>query len=186
MPRRMPNRRSSAAQPHRVGANEKPRRDAARGGFRVQEATSAGGVVHRSGENGLDVLLLETPGGVWGLPKGTPDDGESIEQTALREVREETGLEVALEDKIGTIEYWFARPSVRTRYHKRVHFWLMRPTGGDVSAHDDEHVTVAWFPLGEALRRVTHAKSAETLQRAATLLADRASSTEPPGAPGKP
>lgn len=186
MPRRTPNRRSSAAHPHHDAANGKLHRTAARGRFRVQEATSAGGVVYRPGENGLDVLLLETRGGVWGLPKGTPDNGESIEQTALREVREETGLEVALEDKIGTIEYWFAHPSVRTRYHKRVHFWLMRPTGGDVSAHDDEHITVAWFPFGEALRRVTHSNSAETLQRAATLLADRASSTEPPRGPGKP
>lgn len=181
MSRRSTHRRNSPA--HRPADG---RRDTAGSRFRVQEATSAGGVVHRPGDDGLDVLLLETHGGIWGLPKGTPDDGESIEQTALREVREETGLEVALEDKIGTIEYWFARPSERTRYHKRVHFWLMRPTGGDVSAHDSEHITVAWFPLGEALRRVTHANSAETLQRAATLLADRTPPSEHPSGPGQP
>ena len=173
MAQRSSDRRSSPA---------RPRRRASASRFKLREAVSAGGVVHRSGDRGVEVLLLETRGGVWGLPKGTPDAGESIEQTALREVREETGLEVALEDKIGMIEYWFARPSERTRYHKRVHFWLMRPTGGDVSAHDDEHITVAWFPLGEALRRVTHANSADTLQRAATLLAERT----PPAKPGAP
>ena len=90
-----------------------------------------------------------------------------------------------MENKIGTIEYWFTRPSVHIKYHKQVHFWLMRPIGGDISAHDDEHITVEWFPFGEALRRVTHANSAEILQRAATLLAERTSATEPPGNPGK-
>ncbi len=55
----------------------------------------------------------------------------------------------------------------------------MRPTGGDLSLHDDEHVSVDWFPLGEALRRVTHANSAETLQQAATLLAQRSEPHDP-------
>ncbi len=142
--------------------------------YRVQDAVSAGGVVHRQGAEGLEVLLLETPGGIWGLPKGTPDAGETTAETALREVHEETGLEVVLEDKIGMIEYWFSRSREQTRYHKHVHFWLMRAVGGDVSLHDDEHVSVEWFHLAEALRRVTHANSAETLQKAAALLDKRA------------
>ncbi len=143
--------------------------------YRVQEAVSAGGVVHRRGATGVEVLLLETPNGIWGLPKGTPDAGESMDETALREVCEETGLQVVLEDKIGTIEYWFARSEEQTRYHKHVHFWLMRPVGGDLSLHDDEHVSVEWVHLAEALRRVTHVNSAETLQKAADLLAGRPS-----------
>ena len=138
-----------------------------------RQTVSAGGVVYRRGAQGVEVLLLETPGGVWGLPKGTPDYGETLLQTAQREVREETGLEIASEDKIGAIDYWFVSPERRERFHKFVHFWLMRPVGGDLDHHDEEHVSVRWFPLRVALRRVTHKNSAQILECAADLLAAR-------------
>ena len=142
-------------------------------GIRTKQAVSAGGVVYRRNGDTIDVLLLETSGGIWGLPKGTPNDGETLAQTALREVREETGLEVACEEKIGTIEYWFVLSEQRERFHKFVHFWLMCPLGGSLDRHDDEHVEVRWYPLQSALKRVTHANTVEILQRAATLLEER-------------
>lgn len=141
--------------------------------FRTRQAVSAGGVVYRTGARGLEVLLLETHGGMWGLPKGTPNGGETLLQTARREVEEETGLRVVTEEKVGSIEYWFARAERRERLHKFVHFWLMRPVGGHLDHHDDEHVRVRWFPLTEALRRVTHRNSADILERAADLIAAR-------------
>ncbi len=141
--------------------------------FRVKQALSAGGVVYRDGPAGVEVLLVETHAGEWGLPKGTPDYGETLSQTACREVREETGLQVELEEKIGEIEYWFARPARRERLHKFVHFWLMRPTGGSLDDHDDEHVSVSWFRVDAALRQVTHDTSVEMIERAADLLAAR-------------
>ncbi len=141
--------------------------------FRTRQAVSAGGVVYRRAGDGLEVLLLQTPGGVWGLPKGTPDHGETLLQTARREVREETGLEVAAEEKVGAIDYWFVRAEQRERLHKFVHFWIMRPVGGRLDQHDHEHVSVRWFPLSEALRRVTHRNSAQILERAADLLIAR-------------
>ena len=144
--------------------------------YRTRQAVSAGGVVYREAPAGVEVLLLETPNGAWGLPKGTPDAGETLDQTARREVREETGLEVAIEEKIGSIEYWFARPAKRERLHKFVHFWLMRPTGGSLDDHDDEHISVRWFRLDEALRKVTHDNSADMIEQAAALLADRSPS----------
>ena len=73
-----------------------------------------------------------------GLPKGTPEPGESEVQTALREVREETGLEVESQGRIGSINYWFADSKQDVRFNKTVHFYLMLPTGGDLSLHDDE------------------------------------------------
>lgn len=148
--------------------------------FTTKQVVSAGGVVYRHGAPGLEVLLLQTSNGVWGLPKGTPADGETLDQTARREVREETGLEVELEEKIGDIEYWFARPDKRERLHKFVHFWLMRPTGGSLDHHDDEHVRVRWFPFPTALCRVTHNNSADILEQAAGLLAAREPGPETP------
>jgi len=157
--------------------------------YNTAQAVSAGGVVYRygdrSGPDALEVLLLQTPRRVWGLPKGTPDEGETLDQTARREVREETGLEIDLEEKIGVIEYWFARPEARECLHKFVHFWLMRPTGGSIDDHDDEHVSVRWFPFSTAMRQVTHDNSADILEQAADLLAERRRSTGPP-APDTP
>src|SRR4030042_6761082 len=89
----------------------------------LQRAVSAGGVVYRRGDQGIEVVLCgRIQDGVWGLPKGTPSPGESLEQAALREVTEETGLQVAIERKIDTIEDWFGREGVR--YHKFVHHYL--------------------------------------------------------------
>ena len=71
-------------------------------GKEVEQAFSAGGVVYRTdGGNLLIALCGRTKTGTWNLPKGTPDDGETIEQTALREVKEETGLDVQLTGLVG-------------------------------------------------------------------------------------
>ena len=142
----------------------------ARKRYQTKQAVSAGGVVYRHGAAGLDVVLVKTPRGMWGLPKGTPNPAETLEQAALREVQEETGLEVALGEKVGSIEYWFAEPRERVRYHKYVHFWLMQPQGGSLDQHDAEHDCVEWHSFPKALRRVTHANTVRTLERAATLL----------------
>ena len=71
---------------------------------RIEHPVSAGGVVYRVEGRSREVLLCgRTTPALWALPKGTPDSGESLEQTALREVREETGLEVTLDSTLGSI-----------------------------------------------------------------------------------
>ena len=106
--------------------------------------------------------------GVWGLPKGTPNPGESLEQTAVREVTEETGLEVRVVDKLGVIEYWFSRE--RVRYHKWVHYYLMEAVGGDTSKHDIEYDKVEWFPVEVALKKLTFKNEVEMAQKATAFL----------------
>ena len=89
----------------------------------------------------------------WTLPKGTPTSEESVEQTALREVAEETGLEVRIVAPVGAIDYFFTQGGARI--HKTVHFFLMEPTGGSLDAHDHEFDDVRWVPLEEALELLT-------------------------------
>ena len=99
-------------------------------------AVSAGGVVWRprGDSGGVEVVLVQTPAQRWGLPKGKPNNGERLVETALREVSEETGLSVQLDQKIGVMRYSFPSDD-RSRIDKAVHFWLMKPTGGALSDH---------------------------------------------------
>ena len=78
-----------------------------------------------------------------------------MEETALRETREETGLEVAIEGRLASIRYFFVRGS--TRFHKTVHFFLMRPIGGSLDDHDAEFDEVAWVDVEEGLAILNHA-----------------------------
>lgn len=111
----------------------------------------------------------------WSLAKGTPDSGESLEETALREVREETGLEVEIQEPIKSIDYWFAERGGEVRYHKTVHFYLMAPVGGDLALHDPEFDLVQWFPSDEALKTLKYANEAEVLRQALELISRRES-----------
>ena len=115
----------------------------------VRDAVAAGGVVLRDRDGRLEVAIAgRESDGTWVFPKGTPDRNETIEQTALREVAEETGLEVRILAPLDTTQYWFASRGVR--FHKRVHFFLMEATGGDVSRHDAEYDVVRWVSVEEA------------------------------------
>lgn len=138
----------------------------------IRDAVSAGGVVWRRAAGGQAEVVLcgRTAGNVWGLPKGTPDAAETLLDTALREVREETGLLVEPGEKLGTIAYWFTAGGVRFR--KRVHHWLMQPVGGDVAGHDHEFDDVRWLPLAEAYRRLTYDNERTILAEAAARLGE--------------
>nr|MDA8087503.1 NUDIX hydrolase [Nitrospiraceae bacterium] len=119
----------------------------------VKIQTSAGGVVYRLTPEGPEVALVAVKGGkVWTLPKGTVDKGEKIEQTALREVSEETGLKARLDNRLGEITYWYYLSEEKARCKKTVHFYLMRYLSGDTGGHDLEVDDAAWFPIGEALK----------------------------------
>ncbi|HKW78487.1 MAG TPA: NUDIX hydrolase [Candidatus Limnocylindria bacterium] len=139
----------------------------------VRTATAAGGVVLRGSGDDLEVVIAGRDSDhTWVIPKGTPDRGETIEETAVREVREETGLDVEIVAPLGAIEYWFAVP--RERVHKTVHFFLMRAHGGDVSLHDREYDDVRWVPVAEARRLLTYDTYRELLDRAVAAARERA------------
>jgi 8-oxo-dGTP pyrophosphatase MutT (NUDIX family) len=145
--------------------------------LRTARTTSAGGVVYRHEGGQAEILLVHRRSPVlWALPKGTPDSGETVEETALRETREETGIEATIEAPLRSIRYFFVRGT--TRFHKTVHFFLMRPIGGALELHDAEFDEVRWMPIEEALALMNHATERSVVEEAATLLESRAGSVD--------
>lgn len=138
------------------------------GGQTVTRAFSAGGILLRESADGREVLLgrrrRARDGATWSLPKGTPDGDETAEQTALREVREETGLEVRILDSVGDIHYRFVRDG--RRIEKTVRYFLMEVTGGDLARHDHEFEEVRWFDLAEAEALMSFATERHIVARA--------------------
>jgi 8-oxo-dGTP pyrophosphatase MutT (NUDIX family) len=140
--------------------------------LRNATATSAGGIVVRY-EGGRPYLVIgsrrrERDSKTWTLPKGTPEPGESREETAIREVAEETGLEVRITGPLADIEYTFVQSG--TRIHKTVHYFLMEPIGGDLSRHDREFEQVRWIPFDEAGTTLTFETERALVARAARSL----------------
>jgi len=121
-----------------------------------------------------DIVLIEVAlvgrshAGIWALPKGTPESGETIEQVAVREAQEETGLQVRLIAYIGSISYSFVRDQIR--YHKQVRHFLLEAIGGDTQLHDSEYDIVEWFSLHEACRRLTYQNEVNILYHAEEML----------------
>jgi 8-oxo-dGTP pyrophosphatase MutT (NUDIX family) len=136
--------------------------------LRNSTATSAGGIVIRY-ESGVPQFVAgrrrRESNGTWTLPKGTPEAGETTEQTALREVGEETGLTVRILAPFDSIAYTFVQRG--TRIHKTVHYFLMAPTGGDLADHDREFDEVRWIPLAEAPEILTFETERALVARAA-------------------
>lgn len=143
--------------------------------LRSATATSAGGVVIRLDGSVPQFVVgsrrRDRDSRTWTLPKGTPNAGETTEETAVREVREETGLEVRITGPLDSIEYWFVQGG--TRIHKTVHYFLMEAVGGDLDQHDHEFEEVRWVGFHEArsvltfeTERALVAKAAATLELA--------------------
>jgi 8-oxo-dGTP pyrophosphatase MutT (NUDIX family) len=140
--------------------------------LRNATATSAGGIViaHESGiARFVAGRRQRDRAGTWTLPKGTPETGETTEQTAIREVSEETGLRVRIVEPFDSIDYTFIQHG--TRIHKTVHYFLMEPTGGDLADHDHEFEEVRWIPFIEADGILSFETERALVARAAERLA---------------
>ena len=128
---------------------------------------SAGGVLCRGCADSPSVALIVTKGGTrWQLPKGWLEEGESPQEAAQREVREETGLEGRILEDLGTIDYWFYADR-STRVHKFVTFYLMAYERGNAADFDPAEVDGAlWLPIEEAIEKATFASERDILRKA--------------------
>ena len=137
--------------------------------FVTKEQVSAGGVVYRRAGGRVEVALISVgENNRWQLPKGLVGRGETPEQAALREVREETGLEAEVVAPLETVEYWYFSKggAARVRFHKFVHFYLMRFVAGDVAEHDAEVNEARWVPFEEALGMLAFKGERRVLEQA--------------------
>ncbi len=142
--------------------------------FATREQVSAGGVVFRRRGARVEVALISV--GVeprWQLPKGLVDAGETAEAAALREVREETGLTAEIVAPLEVVEYWYfskGTAATRVRFHKRVHFFLMRYESGDVSGHDAEVNEARWVEISEAADSLAFKGERKVVEQARALV----------------
>lgn len=144
---------------------------------------SAGGIVYRRIGAIIEIALIRT-GKRWGLPKGHVEEGESLQQAACREVFEETGLEGEVVEKLGDISYRYtnkraAREPVRV--FKRVHFYLLRWTRGEIRGHDYEVDEARWFPIADGLAKLSYPTERKMMERAIAIINTR-ESCNPAGA----
>ena len=127
----------------------------------IELETSYGGVVVRG-----DEVLVITPAGrrVTGLPKGGARPGETAEETATREVREETGVDAAVREPLGDVNYWYRRGG--RRVYKTVHFFLFDYVSGSTRDHDHEVDDARWIPLEEARTALSYPGERALIERA--------------------
>jgi 8-oxo-dGTP pyrophosphatase MutT (NUDIX family) len=119
----------------------------------VREQVSAGGVVFRRYNERIEVVIVAVgPQNRWQLPKGLVESEEKPETAAVREAHEEAGVVSEVVSHIETVEYWFAGldGGEKVRFHKRVHFYLLRYISGDPKDHDWEVNVARWVPIDEA------------------------------------
>ena len=136
--------------------------------------TSAGGLVLQTLDAGSRALLisrLDRRGRlIWSFPKGHVEAGENYEQTAIREVREETGITAEVMESLGDIDFWFMADG--KRIHKTVHHFLMLARAGELSDEDPEVESVEWVPLADVRVRLAYGDERDLLDRARARLAD--------------
>lgn len=148
----------------------------------VREQVSAGGVVFRRDGERIDVVIVAVGGNNrWQLPKGLVEKDEKPEIAAVREAREEGGVDSEVVELIETVEYWYAGldGGERVRFHKRVHFYLLRYLSGDTGNHDWEVNEARWVPIDDAKTQLAFDNERRVVERAQQLITDREASTHP-------
>jgi len=135
---------------------------------------SSGGVIYRIHNGSFDVALVLVKGKkTWCLPKGLINKDEDEPTAALREVREETGLNGDVLKKIGQVSYWFDLKDEAAKVNKTVHFYLIKFLNGNTEDHDDEVDEARWFPIDEAVRKLSFKSEKGIMEKAKNMIERR-------------
>lgn len=130
----------------------------------MKRVFSAGGVVYKFENGKLKILLISTKEGkIWALPKGLIEKGERPEKTALREIKEETGISGKIVDEIGETSYWFVMEG--EKYFKTVKYFLVQYTEGEITPQWEIN-SAEWFDPEEAMDKITFKTDREILKKA--------------------
>jgi 8-oxo-dGTP pyrophosphatase MutT (NUDIX family) len=137
----------------------------------IVRQVSSGGVIFRKNDDSVEIALVAVKDGkVWCLPKGIIDKGEEPDETAIREVSEETGLKGRVIEKLGEINYWYYLKEENAKCRKTVHFFLLEYETGDISKHDWEVDKAAWFQIDDALKIASHKNERDIIEKAREML----------------
>jgi len=139
----------------------------------TRDQISSGGIAFRWQDLELEIAIVSAkPSLRWQLPKGIVDPGESPEITAVREVREEAGIETDLLSLIETIEYWYrsTKYGKPVRFHKFVHFYLLSYRSGDVTDHDHEVAEARWVRFEEAMEMLAFKSERKVVEKAKEMI----------------
>ena len=141
--------------------------------YSTRSAVSAGGIVYRTENDLFQVVICgRFNPNTYNLPKGTPEKSETISETAVREVSEETGLDVRIERFVGVVAYTFMDNHEKcTGYiNKKVVYFLMRATGGRFSYHDEEFDTVEWVTELDLESKLTYGNEVSIVQKGLSMV----------------
>jgi 8-oxo-dGTP pyrophosphatase MutT (NUDIX family) len=140
----------------------------------INKRASSGGVIFRNSPKGAEVTLVRIKKNrTWCLPKGIIEKGEDVHETALREVKEETGLRGKMLEQIGHISYWYLIKEKTIKIHKTVHFFLIEYTSGSTDDHDWEVEEAKWFPLDEAEDMLQYKGEKDIMMKAKHMIEEK-------------